>query len=245
MALSRLRVGPVAFSGGPYGGAAAFLIGGLVVTDPQLQWVALASYAVALYLVVIGTTIHGLHLWQPWWRGRPKPLSVKAWAGPWRFEDGADVGGIRWHKAFAQIRVDLTNVSSGIVQDVTARLRPDQPIIQSRAKCAFAECRIGPETRIPDITMRVRLKDGREVDVKAGENDVVGFGPPHQLVCERLPAGAVIEINLATVVPNELGTPQPFKPERSDPEYIDIALRWEYMGEQSDAHVRFTLRNDE
>lgn len=241
MAISALRLGSVRLAAGVYAAAAALLITGLAITDPRLNWVSLLSYSVAAGLMLWGTTINRLHLWQPWWNGPLNPFKVKAWSGDWQYEEGAEIGGIRWHKAFAQIRVNLTNISPHILENVAARLAPDQPIIQSRVRCKFAECRIDSEFEPVDITMRVRLKDGREVDIAPSQQDIISFGHPHRMLCERLPPGATIEINLATVAPCEPGSEHVFAPERTDPEHIDIEILWHIAGEGSTAAGRFTL----
>lgn len=238
MAISTLSIGPVRFAGGVYAAAAALMITGLAIPD---QRVSLLSYAVAAGLILWGTTINRQHLWQPWWKGPLNPFKVKAWSGDWKYEEGAEIGGIRWHKAFAHVRVNLTNISQYVLEDMTVRLAPDQPIIESRAGCKFAECRIGSEFQPPDVTVRARLKDGRVVDIAPSQQEQMSFGHPHLLLCERFPAGARIEINLATVVPNEPGSEHAFKPERTQPEYIDLAMKWHVGGEYSNAVGRFTL----
>jgi hypothetical protein len=239
--MNTLRLGPVQFAPGVYAAAAALVITGLAITDAGLRWVSIFSYAVAGGLIIWGTTVNRRHLWQPWWRGPPNPFKIKAWSGDWRFEQGAEVGGIRWDNGYARIRVNLTNISSAVLEDVTARLAPDQPIIESRVRCKFAECKIASEFEPVDVTLRMRLKDGREVDISPGPHEQMSFGHPHRLFCERLPAGATIEINLATVVPLEPGSPETFKRQRTDPEYVDLALKWHIAGEYSTAVGRFAL----
>lgn len=245
MAISKLRLGPVELASGVYATAAGLIIAGLAINDPRLERVSLLAYAIAGGLMLWGTTINRRHLWQSWWRGPPNPFKVKAWSGAWDYDEGSDVGGIRWHKAFAQVRVNLTNVSQHVLEDLAVRLAPEQPIVDSRAHCQFAECRIGSEFEPVDITLRARLKDGRVVDIPPSQQQRISFGHPHQLFCERLPAGATIEINLATVVPNEPGSEHPFKPERSDPEYVDLAMKWRVDDGWTTATGRFALRRDD
>ena len=244
MAFTPLRIGPLGFAPGVYGSALAFVVGGLTMTDPSLQWVSQLSFAVAAGLLLWGTTINRRHLWQAWWRGPPNPFHVKAWYRPWDYEEGKEVGGIHWNKAFAHIRVNLTNISGATVEDLIARLKPDQAIIESRAKCEFAECRIGLDAELPDITIRAKLKSGAEIDIPPSQLRLIQFGPPHRLFCERLPPGATIQINLATVVPDP-ESEHIVKPERTDPEYLDIHLAWHVMGEASFAEGRFILRSEE
>jgi len=186
MALSTLRVGPVGFGPGVYGGTLSLVltgIGFLIAGQPLIGWLA-TGLGVAFFLW--GTTIHGQHLWQSWWAGPPFPFKVKAWSSRnWNFKDGQNVGGIRWNTAYAQIRVNLTNVSERPIEDVAARLIPDQPIIESRARCEWADCRIGLEGEPVDITVRARMKDGSEADIPSSEIQLVRFGPPHRLFCQR------------------------------------------------------------
>lgn len=145
MSIRTFRLGPVEFASGIYAAAAPFIVAGLAISDPNVRWVSALSYIAAAGLVLWGTTVNRRRLWEPWWRGPPNPFKLKTWSVDWKYQEGSDVAGIRWQKGFAHVRVNLTNISGFVLEDVTVRLRPDQPIIQSRATCKFAECRLESE----------------------------------------------------------------------------------------------------
>ena len=108
--------------------SAAFYIGGLLVTDPALHWVALLSYGMGTALLLWGGRIHGMHLWQSWWRGRPSPFTIVAGVHAFDYEQGAMVAGIPWQQGFPHVWVRITNDSLGSL-DVDAVFAPDHPII--------------------------------------------------------------------------------------------------------------------
>lgn len=243
-----VRIGPISLAQGVFVTAAGLVLAGGGAAVTTVAWspaniIANASIVLGVALFLWGTRINYRHLWQPWWLGPPSPVAVSVWTRNWDYEEGKDIGGIRWNKAYAHVRVDLINVTQGAVEGLTALLMPDQPIIESRAKCDFAECRIGIAAPPPDVTVRAILKNGQEVDIPATPQVV--FGPPHRLVCDRLPAGSTIKIHLATVVPDETDSPRLIQPVRILPEHIDILIQWQVDGESCSIDRRYPLGGEE
>jgi hypothetical protein len=242
-----VRFGPLSLAQGVFATASGLVLAGAgtALTTPAWSPVNMAangSIILGVALFFWGIRINGRHLWEPWWRGPHNPFAVNVWTREWDYEEGTEVGGIRWNSAYSHVRVDITNVTEAAIDDVTALLMPDLPIIESRAKCDFAECRIGSAASPPDITVRAVLRSGREVDIPAMPQ--VHFGPPHRLVCGRLPAGATIKINLATVVPDETDSPSIVQPIRTLPEHIDILLQWQADGDGHSIDRRYSLGNE-
>lgn len=243
-----VRVGPLSLAQGVFVTASGLLLAGAGTAVTTPAWspaniAANASIILGVALFLWGTRINSRHLWEPWWRGPSNPFAVNVWTRNWDYEEGKEVGGICWNKAYSHVRVDLTNVTEAAIDDVTALLMPDQPIIESRARCDFAECRIGSAASLPDFTVRAVLKSGQEVDIPAVPQ--VHFGPPHRLVCGRLPAGSTIKIHLATVVPDETDSPRIIQPTRTLPEHIDILLQWQADGDSYSIDRRYPLGDEE
>jgi hypothetical protein len=246
MAFKSVRVGALSFASGAFTGGIGLILAGAGAAVVTSAWSApnmlgnISILAGAL-LFLWGARINRRHLWEPWWRGPLNPFFIKAWSLPFNYGVGKDVGGIIWQDGYSQIRINLTNTSEATLEDVTARLGADQPIIESRIKCKFAECRIAVDAKPVDVTVRGRLKSGEEVDIPPSQMKLLRFGLPHRLYCERLPAGATLEVNLATVVPSGGRTAYVTKTDRPRPEHIDIALKWRVGQDYSVAQGRFRL----
>ena len=234
----------VRFKPGVYAAAAAFLVGGFAVTDPALHAVAYASYVIAFGLVLWGTTIHGRHLWEPWWNGPRFPFKIDVWTPDFDYDVGSNVAGIKWEKGYARIRVTLANAVDVPIEEIAATFVPDRPIAQSRVHSDFATCRIGLIDRQYEVTLIVRKPDGSEAALPTNRDDSLHLGPPHVLFCDRLPGGVSIEVNLATVVPNAPNAHRMWNPQRTDPEHMDLELRWTFDGHRAVKRNRYTFKRE-
>ena len=187
------------------------------------------SIGIGVALFLWGVRIHGRHIWQAWWRGAPSPFRVKAGINNFDYEHGSMVAGIPWEQGFSHVYVKVTNAGSAAADDVDVFLAPEHPIIRSSARCGLAECRIGPLHGTPQVTVLMDLPDGRSVAKPHDWNAPGNYSiePSHRLRCERLPSGAEIDIDLATVVPEVPPTDAGFwKKTRSDPASIRIMIAW-------------------
>lgn len=211
--------------------------GAIAVASPGsffwfLGWAAIAaSVIVALRLV----RVNGRHLWEPWWRGAEFPLLLDIRVLPFEYEIGADVHGIKWAEGFSHIHARLTNRLNERLSDVTVLFTPERPmaIIQSRARCEFADCRIGLSVAMPQSTIVVRSPDGRRTAVPPSETYRLMWGPPHRLVCDSLPAGVTVDVDFATVRGLEDKKPEdglPWHSQRCDPRYIDVLVKCVWNG---------------
>jgi hypothetical protein len=214
--------------------AAAFYIAGLAVSEPALHWVALVSHSTGTAFLLWGIRIHGMHIWQPWWRGKPSPFNITAGVHSFDYESGSTVAGIPWEKGFAHVWLNIRNESQHSLGDVDVLLIPEHPIIHSRARSALADCRIashhgGP----PQTTVLIEYPDGRRIARTQDPHQPGNYaiGPAHRLHCDRLPSGATVEVDLATVVLELPPSGQrPWKPERTDPSGIRVRSFWMEAG---------------
>jgi hypothetical protein len=70
------------------------------------------------------------------------------------------------------------------------------------------------------------------------------LGPPHRLICERLPSATTIDVDLATVVPT-LGEEYLHRQTPTDPEFLDFELRWDANGKVEIVRARMGLGRSE
>ncbi|MFL9842193.1 hypothetical protein ABS767_14570 [Sphingomonas sp. ST-64] len=187
-----------------------------------------------------GIQIHGMRLWQTWWRGRPCPFGVNAGVLNFDYKEGASVAGITWKRGFSHVFVDIRNESAKTVQDIDVLFIPEHPIIHSSASSEFADCRIGPLMAESQITVIYEGADGNRLAEPIDRSKPGNFliGPFHRMRCDSLPSGARIRVNLATVV---VVTPpvegRLWARKRSDPKNIRIVINWsengwDYVAEQ-------------
>lgn len=229
---------------GVYAAAAAFVLGGLAVTDPALQAVTIASYAVAVGLLVWGTTIHTRHVWQPWWHGPPFPLRIDAWTAQSELEPGSEVYGIPWKKGYSLVQLRLTNIMKVSIEDVSVTISPEYPIFQSRSWSEFADTRISSAVAPPTgMTIHLTAKDGSEKAFAPQSHAFMVVGAPHRLQCERMPSGATVDVHLATAV--FTGAPHIHSDKRADPTFVDLELRWTVAGLVAEGRNRINLADRE
>jgi hypothetical protein len=228
---------PVRIKTGVWSASVALILGGsiVVVAPPSTAAIAFgwASIGFGLSLLLWGVRIHGQHLWQPWWRGKPSPFSVKVGVRKLDYVSGSIVSGIPWQQGFSHVYVDIRNESPCVVEHIDALFGPEHPIIHSSARCDFADCRIAPLRPEPQITMVYKLPNG-ETTAEPHDSSKPGnyvIGPHHRLHCDALPSGAEIHIDLATVVMEEKPTPTGFwKKDRRDPKSILVVINWNEDG---------------
>lgn len=220
----------VRYKNGPWStGALAIIGGGAMLTVPETAIFGWISIGIGIGLLLWGVRINGMHLLQPWYLGKPSPFRVTAGVDNFDYAQGAVVSGIPWEQGFCHVYVTITNDSAEIVENVDAALAPEHPIIRSSARCAFAECRIGPFHGPLDVTFLVQYPDGTEI-AEPHDTDLPGnysFEPAHRLRCDKLPSGAVMKIDLATVVPDHSPTaPWFWNKTRTSPKGIRIRVHW-------------------
>lgn len=222
MALGSVRVGPVGFAGGLFGTAAALVIGGLAVNDPQLHWVALLSYAVAACLILWGTTIHDFHLWQlkRWTRGPPRPV-LNAALLDFPYQGGTVINGIKWMPGYSHVSLLIANHAEDPMTDLNLLIYLDRHIIGSGCRSSFAECVIGEADKpIGQTTLVGTDADGNEIAIVVGEQNTISIAPAHRLVCHKLPVRAQIDVDIATVRP--LPEPPFWGHDRDDPSWVAV-----------------------
>lgn len=234
LAAIQLKAGVWAASVGlMIGGASAMYAG-----QDALGWVGLG---LGFAMFVWGIRIHGFHVWNLRWRhGRPSPFRIAAGVDTFDYAPGSVVCGIPWEQGFAHVWVTITNVGGKTLENVDAGLAPEHPIVRSSVHCAFADCRIGPVHGPIDTTFLITYPDGTELAEPhdMGEPGNYSIEPAHRLRCDKLPAGAEVKIDLATVVPDR--TPNAgwfWKKARTDPTGIRVRILWtedgrSYGGEQ-------------
>lgn len=210
-------------------GAGLILAGAAMLTVPLTEALGWASIGVGTGLFLWGVRLHGMHLWQTWWRGKPSPFRVTAGIHKFDYARGSVVAGIPWEQGFSHVFVKLTNESPNAVENVDVLFAPEHPIIRSSARCDFAECRIGSLHNQPQVTILLDLPGGQKVAEAHDWSQPGNYSiePSHRLHCDRLPSRAEIDIDLATVVPEiPPSATGPWKRTRSDPTGIRVRITW-------------------
>jgi hypothetical protein len=146
-------------------------------------------------------TIHGRNLWEPWWRGPIRP-DVNAFLLDLPYQQDTVINGIKWDPDFSHVHVRIANLSKEAMSDFNFVIFLDRHIIESACRAPFADCTIGPEsTGIGQITLIGIDKDGNKVAITGDQSNSIDITPRHRLICEKLPSGAEIDIDLAIVTP--------------------------------------------
>lgn len=237
---SAIRIRPGVFTTGA--GLVLAGVGGASVTPAWTvpNVVGNASIILGVILILWGVLIHGLHVWQPWWRGKPFPFAISGWTLGFDYAPGTTVHGIRWEQGFAHSSVSITNESDHALHEVTAILRPEHPIIHSSADCGLATCNIGPLHGSPKVTVVIRNPvAGTEISQPhdAATRGDYTIDPDHRLYCDKLPSGATVDVELATVVPIR-GDPRLrglWEQTRRDPKGVHVRLFWTEKDEKHHA----------
>lgn len=225
---------------GPWStGALAIIGGGAMLTAPTTAAFGWASIVVGTLLLLWGVRINGMHLLKPWWRGRPSPFRVTAGVSKFDYAHGSVVAGIPWERGFAHVWVRIRNEAAQAIDNVDALLAPEYPIIRSNARCDFAQCRIAPLHGQPTVSIVYEI-NGVEFAQMAGEDPGLPASilicPAHRMHCDKLPSGAEIDIDLATVVraipppPEDKSVFNIWKIERTDPTGIRVRIHWSEDG---------------
>lgn len=228
------RLAALQLKPGAWAAAIGLMITGaslLLAGQGVLGWVSLG---VGIAMLVWGVRIHGFHVWNLRWRhGSPSPFLIAAGVDTFDYAPGSIVCGIPWEQGFAHVWLRITNVGGKTLENVDAGFAPEHPIIRSSARCAFADCRIGPVHGPLDTTILVKYPDGTELAEAhdAGQPGNYSIDPAHRLRCDKLPRDAEVKIDLATVVPNRTPNATGFwKKERVDPTGIRVRILWTEEG---------------
>jgi len=191
-----------------------------------------ASIILGMILILWGIRIHGLYVLQPWWRGKPSPFDVTAGVNKFDYAPGSVVAGIPWEQGFSHVYVKIRNAATDAIENVDAALAPEHPIIRSAVRCDLADCRIADAFGKPQVTVLVQYPDGTALaepqDASAPGN--YSFSPIHRLHCDKLPKGAEVHVDLATVVPELPPAEWFWKRKRTDPVGIRINIHWTEEG---------------
>lgn len=219
---------PVRLERGVWAGGVGLIIAGFsaMLTDQgALGWIGVG---IGLTLFVWGTTVHGLHLWEPWWRGPIRPY-VNAALLDFPYEQGSIIKGMKWDPDFSHVHVHLSNPSKEILLDLNFVVFLDRHIIRSTCQSQFAECKIAPVAGpVGQVTIVGIDEDGNRIAFTGDESNAIDIAPSHRLICAKLPSGAALDINLATVLP--LQPPKPKFWTKSDPTRINLEGTYSVRG---------------
>lgn len=213
---------------GVWAGGIGFVIAGASAIFAAQVAFGLTCTALGLAFFLWGTMVHGRHLWEPWWRGPIAPF-VNAVLLDLPYEPGASVKGIKWDCDFSHVNVRIANRSNEMMCDLNLVIFLDRHIVQSRSRAPFAPCSIAPESSgLPQITLVGVDKDGKKIAIPTDRDHVIDIAPRHRLVCGKLPSGAEIEVDLATVVP--LHPPNPKIWTKGNPSWIRLVGTYSVRG---------------
>lgn len=198
-----------------------------IFTVVEIGWISIAFGTVHF---LWGIRIHGLHIWTPWWKGKPSPFRVTAGINNFDYPQGSVAAGIKWQQGFSHVYLKIQNESTGAIQNIDAVIMPEHQIIHSSAHCDFANCVIAPLHALPhQVTFVTVFPDGQNVAVPLNWGDAENYAtdPSHRLRCESLPTRAAIHIDIATVVVEEVPTStRLWKKTRTDPNFLQIRVNW-------------------
>lgn len=187
---------------GAWAGGIALVLAGIVTVGSTQHgsiawWASLASIVAGAGILVWGASHH----FQRWWRGPTVP-EINAALMDFPYQAGALIRGIRWSPGFSHVSVHLSNRSRRSMTDLNLVLTLEKPLIRSTCRSGFAECSIG-DAHSPSgqVTIIGKYDDGEPVALVADEENSFSISPSHRLVCARLPPGAQVDLDLATVEP--------------------------------------------
>lgn len=155
----------------------------------------------------------------------PYNLNLQAFIPGVDYPPGRLVHGIMWKSGYSHLQLVVTNPTEEIYTDVDLVIAPEKPIIRATVRSEFASCRIGLDGAPPIAPLAVGTSiSGKVFGMPVEDSDLnVTLGPPYRLVCDKIPGGAQIVLEIATVQPT--GDPMSenmWSQERRDPMFVDI-----------------------
>lgn len=223
---------PVRLKPGAAGVIIPLAISAGTMTTPSLVWVFWLSWVATFGFIACNTTVHGRHLWERFWEGPLYPR-IGASLMDYPYVKDTVINGIKWEPGYSHVHLAITNQTPEAMGDLNLLLFLDKPIIRSACRSPFADCAIGVATRIVgQMTIMGTDKDGNEIAITGDMDNRIELGPPHRLVCSKLPSGAEIEIDLATVLPLAPPALTMWDHTKRDPTWIGIDGRLSIRGEE-------------
>lgn len=209
-------------------GAGGFIVAGISFLLAGEAAIGGVVIGLGIILLLWGLTIYGRNLWEPWWLGPIRP-DVNAFLFDFPYQQDTVINGINWDPDFSHVHVRMANLTRETMSDLNFVIFLDRHIIKSACRAAFADCTIGPEFRgIGQITLIGIDIDGKRVAITADGGNSIDIAPRHRLICEKLPSGAEIDIDLAVVTPQQPPASKPWS--RGNPTRINIEGTYSVRG---------------